>query len=564
MVLSDPVPASDAPSNAAVSPRLGEPFLFHESQAAGTSRSVERLPLSASIRSPGSLASGANSTELYGQFGGSTDAAISAVLAPLTCSPSFRVTSIQRWRFLFCDFVFRMGPAIALNLSQKHGTQSLASYQKAGFGLGLTLNLWKRCRRRFDIALYLIQASSLSRIRLFWYWEFDCLRIIPRSAGIMRCVEAGSVDEVQRLFAARRATPRDTTIHGTTLLHVASVTGNAELIRLFIREGGDVNAQDEDGETPLHRAMARKGNYDVARLLIENGADLANNAIDGKTPLHTFFSDTVEKVLLRDDWIEETLPDSEGMSTTHFLAWSSKSTAKLFERGSRHDSTGSWSADIFGRTCLHFAASRGNLSVLEYLLGRANSTDLERTDHEGRTALHYAVQSKRVETIDLLLARGGNLHAKDNSFQTVLHCAAWWENLQAAQKLVALDDSKFLLSPDKNGTMPSQLARGPKATALREFLANIESAAEIGKNPITKNPFRCGGFRIDTKLDAEPSSPSPARIQSSRTSASVLPFGFPEFKTSGKTHATLKFRSSSAAILFAFIILWFLLTWTII
>ncbi len=136
----------------------------------------------------------------------------------------------------------------------------------------------------------------------------------------MRYVEEGSVDGVQRLLGAGRATPRDITIHGTTLLHSASKTSNLELIRLLIQAGGDVSAQDEDGETPLHWAMSRKGSYEVARLLIENGADLANNTVDMRTPLHTFFNDTVETVLLRDDWVEDTLPDSQGMSITHFLA----------------------------------------------------------------------------------------------------------------------------------------------------------------------------------------------------------------------------------------------------
>lgn len=286
-----------------------------------------------------------------------------------------------------------MGPAIVLNSNGKQRAQSPAHYRKIGFGLGLSLNLSKHCRRRLDIALYLVQASFLSRMRLTFYWDIDCPRTIPRSAEIMRFVEEGSVDGVQRLLGAGRATPREITIHGITLLHLASKTSNLELIRLLIREGGDVNAQDEDGDTPLHWAMARKGNYDVARLLIENGADLANNTVDRRTPLHTFFNDTVKRVLLRDNWIEDMLPDSQGMSITHFLAWSSRGTSEVFERGVAHDSIDLWSADGFGRTCLHLAASRGNAGLLKYLLERASPTEAQRKDNEGRTALHYAVQS---------------------------------------------------------------------------------------------------------------------------------------------------------------------------
>lgn len=196
------------------------------------------------------------------------------------------------------------------------------------------------------------------------------------------------------------------------------------------------------------------------------------------------------------------------MSIAHFLAWSSKSTSELLKRGVAHTSAGLWSVDGFGRTCLHLAASRGNIDILGYLLERASLNEVRRTDNEGRTALHYTVQSKRLKAVDMLLASGADLYAKDNLSQNLLHCAARWGNLEAAQKVLALDNSKVLLSPNKHGHLPSYLACSPKKTEVRNFLGGAEAAAGLGMDPKRQEPpYRNSstGMFHKAKLDALPS-----------------------------------------------------------
>ena len=55
-------------------------------------------------------------------------------------------------------------------------------------------------------------------------------------------------------------------------------------------------------------------------------------------------------------------PDSDRMSLTHFLAWSSQKTPEVFERGVASDTVDLWPADNSGRTSLHYVASRGILT----------------------------------------------------------------------------------------------------------------------------------------------------------------------------------------------------------
>lgn len=278
-----------------------------------------------------------------------------------------------------------------------------------------------------------------------------------------------------------------------------------ELVRLLIQEGADVNAQDEDGESPLHGAMAKSDNYDIARILIENGADLSSQAADGKTPFHNIFSNTISQVFMRDDWIENMLPDSEATSISHFLAWSSTSTAEIFQRGHSYDDADLLSVDIYGRTCLHFAASRGNLDVLSYLVGRVSLKDVERQDIQGRRPFHYAVESSRAAgIIDILVKRGCNVNAVDNTGRNALHWAARSNNFKAVKKLIAIvDGGEGLLLSDTTGRMPSAEVSQTRAPALYEYLRDRElskGSSNLSAPPSNITPIQDGKVNDDAAI----------------------------------------------------------------
>ncbi len=67
-------------------------------------------------------------------------------------------------------------------------------------------------------------------------------------------------------------------------LHDIVRSGDVEKIKRHIAEGGDVNAKDKKGNTPLHIAagLAKK---DIIELLITKGADVNISNTDGKVPV---------------------------------------------------------------------------------------------------------------------------------------------------------------------------------------------------------------------------------------------------------------------------------------
>ena len=84
---------------------------------------------------------------------------------------------------------------------------------------------------------------------------------------------------------------------GETPLHVAALRGPKETVELLLAKGADVNAKDENGVTPLHWTETEE----IAELLIANGADVNAKTNDGHTPLDRAIlnEDTETAALLR-------------------------------------------------------------------------------------------------------------------------------------------------------------------------------------------------------------------------------------------------------------------------
>ena len=70
-----------------------------------------------------------------------------------------------------------------------------------------------------------------------------------------------------------------------TPLHMASLRGYEQIVRVLLECDADVTAQNDDGETPLHVA-SKEGHLQVVRVLLEHGASTKARDKFGSTPLH--------------------------------------------------------------------------------------------------------------------------------------------------------------------------------------------------------------------------------------------------------------------------------------
>ncbi|ODQ82483.1 hypothetical protein BABINDRAFT_159063 [Babjeviella inositovora NRRL Y-12698] len=73
------------------------------------------------------------------------------------------------------------------------------------------------------------------------------------------------LETVQKFLASGDYTANSKDPNGYTPIHAAASYGHIDLLRYLLSQGGDINIQDAEGDTPLHHVE----DVDTARILVE-------------------------------------------------------------------------------------------------------------------------------------------------------------------------------------------------------------------------------------------------------------------------------------------------------
>ena len=191
-----------------------------------------------------------------------------------------------------------------------------------------------------------------------------------------------------------------------------------DLTAFLLDRGADLEARNDEGETPLLKAAEGSRTPDVVQLLLERGAEVRVHNSRGEAPC---------EVAGRMGWLVET--DVMLQLCVGFQTWL---TTHFWENATPTDVRRELDAgadinaqDGRGETPLYKAVSwNTDPDVVQFLLNEGADTEIMERQWHGYTPLHKAVVMGNLVFSTLLLAWGAEIEAKAAYGDTPLHLAS--------------------------------------------------------------------------------------------------------------------------------------------
>ncbi|PAA71750.1 hypothetical protein BOX15_Mlig002250g2 [Macrostomum lignano] len=259
-----------------------------------------------------------------------------------------------------------------------------------------------------------------------------------------------------------------------TALHLAAHEGHTDVIRELLRRGAEIDATDEDGDTPLISAVINKKQEPV-ELLIEKGANVAHINNKGHTAADIGLMkrslvivttlENVRRCLQFDSVVhEKTLMTAAQEGNVRIIDFWLKNHPD--RKACNHKLAQS-------RTMAFIAALNGHLDIM--LLLNKYKADFELTDDRGHTPLFCAAQNDHFEVVNFLLEKRCNINHTSITGRTPIFSAVNNGHDDIVRLLIRSNAN--VNQADEEGTTPLECAI--KQGSLPIFHMLIDAGARI-------------------------------------------------------------------------------------
>ncbi|GMR48645.1 hypothetical protein PMAYCL1PPCAC_18840 [Pristionchus mayeri] len=194
---------------------------------------------------------------------------------------------------------------------------------------------------------------------------------------------------------------------GLTALHLSSSQSYVSTVKTLVECGANVHLVDKKQRTALHLAAVSTIEHCefCVETLLNAGAEVSPHDAYGMTPLHYAASKSsshvVEK-LLRADASTDAL-DGKRRTALHHAVWRAKGCTPVIQALCRSNATLVQKKDVDGLFPIHYAASRGNSSLVQFLFDGMGTLDLSSGAPFHLTPLHVAAAYDRVTVVKVLI-----------------------------------------------------------------------------------------------------------------------------------------------------------------
>jgi ankyrin repeat protein len=227
-------------------------------------------------------------------------------------------------------------------------------------------------------------------------------------------------------------------------------------VQILINNGIDINAKNEEGNTPLIVA-AKDDREDIVLLLLDSGANIDETDDDGDTALMNLARDGN-----RENIIQILLDRGSNINLQNERGYSAIMLAALFnpDKISTLQTFIDSGADIYsrdneGNTVFELCIMEDNEDLIHFLL--ENGSDINSQNNVGDTPLIIAVYIGFMSIVQILVNEGANMNLQNYNLQTPLHVALEYERELVAQSLCSDIDLEIDIK-DNEGKTPLMYA----------------------------------------------------------------------------------------------------------